>query len=158
MSEERSKLIIDYLRLSRDLGASDLHLCAGAPAASRLNGAIVALEDKLLDADETRDLIYASLTEVQRARLQELALQQPACLLLACLSLLQAQAVLLRLAVLLHRSRSDEPLAVHAAAAGPRAITLEFAAGWLAGHPLTCSDLQQEAGILAQAGWQLSFV
>lgn len=63
--------LVDYLKTCRDLGASDLHLCVGAPAATRVDGAIVSIGDKILQADEVRDLIHGSLTEVQTARLEE---------------------------------------------------------------------------------------
>lgn len=65
-------------------------------------------------------------------------------------------AVLLRLAVLLHRNRSDDVVSVQLLP-GERSLALQFADGWLSGHPLTQSDLEQEARLLVAAGWQLSF-
>lgn len=65
--------------------------------------------------------------------------------------------VLLRLAVLLHRSRTStaEP-AIKLQAKG-RALTLEFPRGWLNDHPLTQTDLEQECAYLAEAGFRLRF-
>lgn len=64
-------------------------------------------------------------------------------------------AVLLRLAVLLHRGRSDTPLPrIALAVDGPR-IRLAFPAGWLRDHPLTRADLDAEEAYLAAAGFEL---
>lgn len=64
-------------------------------------------------------------------------------------------AVLLRLAVLLHRGRSDTPLPELALEVeGPR-VRLAFPAGWLDGHPLTRADLDEERALLAAAGLEL---
>ena len=64
--------------------------------------------------------------------------------------------LLLRLAVLLHRGRwsrscrySDRSRQAALAVALPR--------GWLAKHPLTREDLEQEAEYLRTAGWRLRF-
>jgi exopolyphosphatase/guanosine-5'-triphosphate,3'-diphosphate pyrophosphatase len=61
-------------------------------------------------------------------------------------------ALVLRLAVLLHRSRTPAghpPLRV---AAGAREIAVAFPPGWLAAHPLTAADLALEREYLARAG------
>lgn len=64
-------------------------------------------------------------------------------------------AVLLRLAVLLHRGRSDTPLPdVSLAVDGPR-IRLVFPRGWLGDHPLTRADLAEEKACLEAAGFEL---
>ncbi len=69
----------------------------------------------------------------------------------------QQLCVLLRLAVLLHRSRSAtlKPQAL-LEAKGER-LSLEFPQGWLENHPLTQMELEQEAENLRQAGFLLSF-
>ena len=68
-----------------------------------------------------------------------------------------ALAVLLRLAVLLHRGRSTQPRPKLAATAGERSLRLRFPRGWLRAHPLTRADLEQEAGWLGAAGWELKW-
>lgn len=60
-------------------------------------------------------------------------------------------ALILRLAVLLHRSHSDEPLPPIAVGGGEDFIRLSFPGGWLDAHPLTQADLEQEAGYLQAA-------
>jgi exopolyphosphatase/guanosine-5'-triphosphate,3'-diphosphate pyrophosphatase len=66
-------------------------------------------------------------------------------------------AVLLRLAVVLHRNRSPEPLPELAVTADGDRLHLDFPAGWLDEHPLTRADLEQEAAFLADADFQLAF-
>lgn len=63
--------------------------------------------------------------------------------------------VLLRLAVVLHRSRSSEPLPPIGLRAEPQRLTLTFPAGWLDAHPLTRADLELEAAQLHKGGFVL---
>ncbi len=63
--------INDYLRETIARGGSDLHLSANAPACARVNGNLVSLEDEQLDPDTVRSLIMDTLTEAQRATLDE---------------------------------------------------------------------------------------
>lgn len=64
---------------------------------------------------------------------------------------------ILRLAVLLKRSRSDKPVPAIAVEATRRKLKLEFATGWLEAHPLTLADLEQEARYLGALDLKLSF-
>lgn len=63
--------ITDYLRQTVALGGSDLHLSAWAPACARVNGSIVPFDQEALDPAVVRDLILDTLTESQRAKLEE---------------------------------------------------------------------------------------
>lgn len=63
--------------------------------------------------------------------------------------------LLLRLAVLLHRSRSSARLPPFRICAEKQKIELSFPAGWLEQHPLTLADLEQEAGYLRQIDFRL---
>jgi len=63
--------------------------------------------------------------------------------------------VLLRLAVLLHRSRSRQPLPMLALKVSERQIELYFPPAWLEAHPLTYADLEQEAQYLKKADFKL---
>jgi exopolyphosphatase/guanosine-5'-triphosphate,3'-diphosphate pyrophosphatase len=63
--------------------------------------------------------------------------------------------VLLRLAVLLHRGRSPTALPQIDLAASARSLEVRFPARWLAEHPLTSADLQQEIDYLRTAGFRL---
>ena len=63
--------------------------------------------------------------------------------------------VLLRLAVVLHRGRSRQPLPPLTLKVNMLRLTLSFPAGWLAEHPLTHADLEAEAQYLKKAGFRL---
>lgn len=63
--------------------------------------------------------------------------------------------VLLRLAVLLHRSRSIAPLPTLKLKARGGALQLGIGARWLAQHPLSLEDLRQEVEYLHSAGLRL---
>ena len=65
-------------------------------------------------------------------------------------------AVVVRLAVLLHRSRTDVPeITVFPAR---RSLSVKFPAGWLDVHPLTQADLLEEADLLKTADFELKAV
>ena len=66
--------------------------------------------------------------------------------------------VLLRLAVLLHRGRSPQPLPAVSLTVKSRNITLELPQRWIKEHPLTLEDLEQERAYLKVAGFRLTFV
>ncbi len=70
---------------------------------------------------------------------------------------LRRLAVLLRLAVLFHRSRSGGGIPKIKVKAKKERLMLQFPQGWLARHPLTVSDLEQEAAYLKAAGVRLMF-
>ena len=63
--------------------------------------------------------------------------------------------VLLRLAVLLHRSRAETELPELVLLPGPRALQIRFPEVWLASNQLTQADLAQETGFLDAVGFQL---
>ena len=69
----------------------------------------------------------------------------------------ERMAILLRLAVLLHRNRSDNPLPEITIRAGKRTIQLRFPDGWMEDHPLTAADLEEEAEYQRVLGYELSF-
>ena len=66
--------------------------------------------------------------------------------------------VLLRLAVLLHRGRSPQPLPEVRLNVKGRTINLEVPQGWMKEHPLTLEDLEQERAYLKEAGFRLNIV
>ncbi len=65
--------------------------------------------------------------------------------------------ILLRLAVLLHRSHSNAPQPNVQFIAGNKSLELKFPDGWLAEHPLTEADLARETAYLQTAKFQLKF-
>lgn len=64
---------------------------------------------------------------------------------------------LLRLAVLLHRNRSDIDLPKFTLSAAKKSLRIQFPADWLAQHPLTETELAHEAEYLAAANIKLEF-
>jgi exopolyphosphatase/guanosine-5'-triphosphate,3'-diphosphate pyrophosphatase len=66
-------------------------------------------------------------------------------------------AVILRLAVLLHRSRTALALPPIEVVPAERGLAVSFPRGWLTGHPLTVADLAQEREYLERAGVRLAF-
>ncbi|MCY4220042.1 MAG: exopolyphosphatase [Thiotrichales bacterium] len=65
--------------------------------------------------------------------------------------------LLLRLAVVLNRSRADAFVPGVAALAKGESLSVAFPPGWLDAHPLTRADLEQEQAYLAPAGMGLTF-
>lgn len=64
--------------------------------------------------------------------------------------------ILLRLAVVLHRSQSDSLLPEITLKVDNLNISMQFPDNWLVEHPLTQADLEQEAAYLLSAGYHLS--
>lgn len=64
--------------------------------------------------------------------------------------------IVLRLAILLNRSRLEALTPRIVSKPNGTSLTLHFEAGWLAQHPLTVADLDQESVFLEAAGFQLA--
>jgi len=69
----------------------------------------------------------------------------------------QRLLILLRLAVLLNRSRSLQAPGLTRIRIDNKSIQLVFQDNWLEQHPLSCSDLELEAEYLQGAGYTLAF-
>ncbi len=65
--------------------------------------------------------------------------------------------VLLRLAVLMHRDRSEGPIPDVVVHANDSHLHLQFPSGWLQHHSLTVLDLEREANYLKDAAITLTF-
>ena len=70
---------------------------------------------------------------------------------------IQKIAILLRLAVLLHRSRRDRAFRDLKVVPGENSLKLVFPNGWLDDHPLNEADLGAERKYLEGIGFKLSF-
>ena len=66
-------------------------------------------------------------------------------------------AMLLRVAVLLNRSRSQANLPAVTVSVGEDSLNLHFESVWLEANPLTAADLERETGYLLAVGFKLSF-
>ncbi|MES2996832.1 MAG: PilT/PilU family type 4a pilus ATPase [Verrucomicrobiota bacterium] len=65
------KDVTEYLRETVNRGGSDLHLSAWAPACCRVHGSIQPIDDERLDPATLRSLILDTLSEGQRAQLEQ---------------------------------------------------------------------------------------
>ena len=63
--------ITEYLKETVIRGGSDLHLSAWAPPCARINGMIMRLEEDAFDPETVRNLVLDTLSESQRATLEE---------------------------------------------------------------------------------------
>jgi len=70
---------------------------------------------------------------------------------------LRQLAILLRLAVILHRARTAEPVPAVTLRPGKDTLGVAFPDGWLEAHPLTRGDLEAEAAYLEAAEFLLTF-
>ena len=66
-------------------------------------------------------------------------------------------AILLRLAVLLNRSRNQADMPAIALSVDEESLDLRFDPAWLEANPLTVADLEREADYLERVGYALSF-
>jgi exopolyphosphatase/guanosine-5'-triphosphate,3'-diphosphate pyrophosphatase len=66
-------------------------------------------------------------------------------------------AVILRLAVLMNRSRNDAEIPPAEICVDARTLALKFDPEWLSVNPLTLADLAREQRLLAQAGYELRY-
>lgn len=131
--------------------AAALHELGLAVAYSNYHrhGAYLVANSELPGFAAGEQALLAALVRGHRRRLlaeyfRELPAEQAAVGLRLC--------VLLRLAVLLYRSRQPEPQpAVQVQVEGP-ALALRFPRGWLQQHPLSRADLEREAAYLAPLG------
>ncbi|WP_281271645.1 exopolyphosphatase [Isoalcanivorax indicus] len=113
------------------------------------HGAYLIENSDLAGFSRQTQLVLATLVrghrrKVPMAVLEALPQEDQASTLRLCL--------LLRLAARLHHARSDAPLPEMALHADEGQLTLAFPEGWLADHPLTQADLEQEQEYFAGAG------
>lgn len=66
-------------------------------------------------------------------------------------------AIILRLAVLLNRSRGSTSDVETCASVAADSMRLDFPRGWLAENPLTVTDLERESGYLKKIGFELRY-
>jgi exopolyphosphatase/guanosine-5'-triphosphate,3'-diphosphate pyrophosphatase len=98
-------------------------------------------------------LLLAALVDGQR---RQLAIDSLEDLLPPWDRLAEFMIVILRLAVLLHRGRSPQPLPEVELAVKGRTLSLKLPQGWMKEHPLTLEDLEQERQYLKDAGFRLN--
>jgi twitching motility protein PilT len=63
--------LIEYLAMTLQAGASDLHLSPGSPPMARLHGRMTPLTDEVFDAQDVREMLLGGLKDSQRASLEQ---------------------------------------------------------------------------------------
>jgi len=116
------------------------------------HGAYLAEQTDMAGFSRRDQQWLATLILAQRGKIPVMALRAlPGRLRLASMRL----CVLLRLAVVLHRSRSARRLPHVQLKAAGKSVTLSLPKAWAARQPLTCADLKEEVACLKSAGIRL---
>ena len=62
--------IKDLLGRAIDSAASDLHITEGAPPMLRIDGKLTPVGDRILNSDDTRNMIYSLLSDEQKEKFE----------------------------------------------------------------------------------------
>jgi exopolyphosphatase/guanosine-5'-triphosphate,3'-diphosphate pyrophosphatase len=145
--DEQHRLMLAWAARIHEIGLSIAH------SQYHQHGAYVVANSDIAGFSTQEQHVLAALLRCQRRSLAMTAINDlPERLVdptLRC-------ALLLRLAVLLHRSHAAQPLPDMRLLVGARQLTLSLPGSWLDGHPLTRSDLDAEREHLADIGHTLS--
>ncbi len=137
--------------------AAQLHEIGLAIAHSRhhKHGAYILHHADLPGFSKTEQMLIAALVKGQRRKFpRKLWRKLPE----TPRETAQKLCILLRLSLLLHRSRSRQPLPEIRLQVQKQRLEVCFPTDWLSHHPLTQADLVLEATYLAEAGWSLIVV
>jgi exopolyphosphatase/guanosine-5'-triphosphate,3'-diphosphate pyrophosphatase len=145
-------------KVSRQLlgWAARLHECglAVAHAGYHKHSEYLLRHADLPGFSQTEQRLLAALVRLHRGKFSEAAW---ADLPEGWVEPIQRLAVLLRIAVLLHRSRVEHARPRIQLAAGKRSLELQFPKDWLEEHPLSAADLELEADYLKSVDFKLKF-
>ncbi len=136
--------------------AARLHECglAVAHAGYHKHSEYLVRNADLPGFSQTEQRLLAALVRLHRGKFAQSVLED---LPDAWAEPIRLLAVILRLAVLLHRSRVADFKPRIQLAAGKQELELSFSKTWLEEHPLTAADLELEADYLKAAGFKLKF-
>ena len=161
--ERTSREVFDYLAGSWGLGDEDAAMLAWAARLHEIGLAIshsqyhkhgdyLVRNADLLGFSTLEQQRLAALVRSHRRKFPEAEFEM---LPKADAAKARRLALILRLAVLLHRSRTPAALPPIAVSAAEKGLTIAFPRGWLATHPLTAADLAQEREYLARTGLEI---
>ncbi len=119
------------------------------------HGAYIAEYSDLAGFSQEEQKLLATLIRAHRRKFPVAVFRE---LPKSCRRPVQRLAVLLRLAVLFHRSRTGDAIPNVKLKIKKDILQLRFPDGWLEQHPLISSDLEQEAVCLAAADIRLIFL
>ncbi|GMQ96659.1 MAG: exopolyphosphatase [Gammaproteobacteria bacterium] len=140
-----------YLRWAAQLHEVGLDIAHGQ---YHKHGAYIIQNADLLGFSRQEQLMLATLIRAHRRKFPVSVFNE---LPEDKIPFIQRLAILLRLAVVLHRSRNPTQIPLPAVTASKHALELTFPDGWLDEHPLTNVDLSQEAAYLKEADFKLKF-
>ncbi len=145
--EAREQLLIWAARL-HEIGLAIAH------SGYHKHGAYLLANSDMPGFSNNEQQLLAVLVRAHRRKLSESLFSELPTAQRQCLRRL---TILLRMAVLLHRSHSAGELPEIGFSARGKTLRLRFPRGWLAEHPLTEADLAQEALHLKSVGYTLKF-
>ncbi len=146
LGDEDSPYLLDWAARLHELGLMIAH------SQYHKHGAYVVQNADMAGFSRPEQALLAALVRGHR---RKLPLEAFAALPPADAERARRLCLLLRLAAVLHRSRSRQPLPTLRLEASGRTLRLRFPEGWLAEHPLTRADLEVEAELLAAARYRL---
>jgi exopolyphosphatase/guanosine-5'-triphosphate,3'-diphosphate pyrophosphatase len=142
------RAMLDWAARLHEVGLSISH------SGYHQHGAYLAEHSDLLGFSREEQLVLATLIVGHRRKLtREVFERLPDRLRPPVIRV----CVLLRMAVLLHRSRLPQALPPLRWDAGSDALRVSFPRGWLDEHPLTEADLQEEQNYLTRVGLTLTY-
>lgn len=150
LDPKSSAMLLRWAAMLHEIGLVIAH------SSYQKHGEYILRHADLQGFSQTDQRQLAALVRLHRSKFVDSALSDlPA----AQTEAIRKLAILFRLAILLHRSRApglDPPVSLRAGN-GRRGLDLQFPRGWMAQHPLTQADLEQEADYLKSADVRLRF-
>lgn len=118
------------------------------------HGAYIVAESDLLGFSREEQRVLSTLIRAHRRKFPSSAI---GALPQRRVEEVERLAIILRIAVILHRSRTSDPISEPDLAVDGRTLTLTFKDGLLDEHPLTRADLHDEQAHLGSVGYRLHF-
>lgn len=162
--EATALALFDQVATSWQLAPDDRRMLAWAARVHELGLAIAHSQYHVHGAYVVENSDIAGFSRQEQQLLAALVRCQRRALPLAAIQALPERfeqtalrlALLLRLAVLLHRSHDGDPIPVADLGAEGKALTLTVSEPWLDAHPLTRADLDTERELLEDLGIKLA--
>ena len=148
LNQAGSKSTLRWAALLHELGLAISH------SRYQLHGAYLIEHSDMPGFNRQEQAEVASVIRLHRRKLQQSLLD---CHPYSRRSVLLRLVLILRLAVVLHRSRSEQALPVIKLEVYQQRYRLVFPENWLTQHPLTKADLKQEADYVKTIGYRLEF-
>jgi exopolyphosphatase/guanosine-5'-triphosphate,3'-diphosphate pyrophosphatase len=146
LSQELPKRLLRWAARLHEIGLDIAH------AKYQFHGAYLLRNADLAGFSTGEQLLLSTLVSNHRRKIRQETLE---ALPVAWRNTILRLAVVLRLAVLINRSRSPDPQPVISISTVRGGLRIGFPEGWLDAHPLTRADLQQEKKYLSAAGVRL---